>query len=498
VPQSLLWKEKILFPTAIYSTMYVNCKRESTMIDHERPEHAFSAGLVKHLHLWVSVVAVVALLLPIGNAAQSDEGDNGKGAVTLVKVIPVPVTLANNTAGALYSFDISWVDQATQTFYVADRSNRVVDIVDAKTKTFKGQLAASPPFAGISPPAFSTATAGPDGVVTGGHCLFVTDAPSRVVSFDTTTFLPTQVSDVKTAFPSANRADELAYDPKDKKLLVINNADTPPFGTLITVNPATCALTHPSAADGIPLDKAHGVDATNGAEQPVFHPGTGKFYLSIPQIGPNAKDGGVIRIDPTTGAIEHTFPIEFCMPAGLTVGPGNEVLIGCNAVFDTAGSLWDPNGAVTAAPKDVILNVKTGATKDVLGVGAGDEVWFNEGDGNYYTTGSGSPFRPLPAATAKGATPMGVIDADSGKVLQSLTTYNVPALLTGPAAGQHPAGTAHSVAANAENNLVFVPLAANNAFSAFAVPNGGPVPDCEKGCIAVYGHAGKGEGEGDD
>jgi len=128
-------------------------------------------------------------------------------------------------------------------------------------------------------------------------------------------------------------------------------------------------------------------------------------------------------------------------------------------------------------------------------VGAGDEVWFNEGDGNYYATGSGSPFRPLPAATAKGATPLGVIDADNGTLIQSVPTYNVPALLTGPAAGQHPASTAHSVAANAANNLVFVPVGANNAFSAFAVPDGGTVPDCEKGCIAVFGHPGGKEDE---
>src|SRR5262249_12237889 len=156
-----------------------------------------------------------------------------------------------------------------------------------------------------------------------------------------------------------------------------------------------------------------------------------------------------------------------------------------------AGNAWDPAGTVTAAPKDVILNVKTGATKDVLGVGAGDEVWFNEGDGNYYTTGSGSPFRPLPAATAKGSTPMGVIDADSRQLIQSVPTYN------GPAGVGHPASTAHSVAANAANNLVFVPLGANNAFSAFAVPNGGTVPDCEKGCIAVFGRVGKGNEDED-
>jgi hypothetical protein len=73
-------------------------------------------------------------------------------------------------------------------------------------------------------------------------------------------------------------------------------------------------------------------------------------------------------------------------------------------------------------------------------------------------------------------------------VLQQVTTFNVPAVGTGNSSTQHPAGTAHSVAANARNNHVFVPLAANNAFSAFAVPGGGSVADCETGCIAVFGH----------
>jgi hypothetical protein len=461
---------------------------------------AFSSVLKKYCRTTAWLAASVAVLAPVAHVTAAgpggNEGVDDRGAVRLLKIIPVPVRAGvNNTAGALYSFDISWVDQATQTYYLADRSNRAVDIVDAKTKTFLGRVDATPHFAGVSPPAFATATAGPNGVVTGGHCLFVTDAPSRVVSFVTTSFPPTQVSDVQTATPTANRADELAFDPKDNLLLVINNADTPPFGTLIKVNPATCVLTPPTAANKITLDLAHGVDAQDGAEQPVWHPGTGKFFLSIPKIGSNDKDGGVVRIDPKTGAIEHTYPIEFCSPAGLTVGPRNELLIGCNKVFDTAGAVWNTTGTVTAAPKNVILNVKTGATTDVLGVGAGDEVWFNEGDGNYYATGSGSPFRPLPAATAKGATPLGVIDAEDRKLIQSVPTYNVPALLTGPAAGQHPAGTAHSVAANAANNLVFVPLAANNAFSAFAVPNGGAVPDCETGCIAVFGHPGEDKDE---
>jgi len=350
-------------------------------------------------------------------------------------------------------------------------------------------------------------TSGPNGVVASGHCLFVTDAPSRVVSFNTSSFPPAQVSAVSTAFGDLNRADELAFDPKDNILFPINNADTPPFGTFIKVNPANCVLTPPTAANKITFDAAHGVNATNGAEQPVWEPVTARFYLSIPSItgttttpGPT---GAVVRIksNATSVAASDVFPVNFCSPAGLTVGPKQDLFIGCNTVFDTAGNVWDPNGTVTAAPNDVIIDAKDGSKdRRVLGVGAGDEVWFNAGDGNYYATGSGSPFRPLPAATAKGATPLGVVDAKDQKVLQQLTTYNVPAVLTGPASGQHAAGTAHSVAADAENNHIFVPLPANNSFSAFAVPNGGSSAkfDCETGCIAIFGHPDEDPGHPDD
>jgi hypothetical protein len=387
------------------------------------------------------------------------------------------------------------VDQARQLYFLADRSNKAVDVVDAKTDTFLKQIQPNNghnPFAGISPPAFSTGTAGPNGVTTAEPpypWLFVTDAPSRVLCINFVT--GDTVSEVTTMAGEPTRADELAYSPALGLILAINNAATPPFGTIIKVNKATCGLTvvtHVNLAS---------INPTNGAEQPVWEPDTGRFYLSIPSISGTTTTpgptGAVARIR-GDGTIEALYPVDFCGPAGLTVGPRQDLFIGCNTVYDTAGNIWDPNGTLTAAPKDVIIDAKTGKKDpsvldaNVYGVGAGDEVWFNKGDGNYYATGSGSPFRPLPAATAKGATPLGVVDAKDQKILQQLTTYNVPAVLTGPASSLHPAGTSHSVAANASNNHIFVPLPANNSFSAFAVPNGGPVPDCEKGCITVFAH----------
>jgi len=441
------------------------------MVHHENRADAFFAVLAKSFRFSVSMAAVIAVLLPVGNTAWAQD----RGAVRLITTVPVPVTALNSTAGALYSFDISYVDQSVQAYFLADRSNRAVDVVDAQTLTFLGQAFANPPFRGFQPcssPGFgANDCAGPNGVVAAFPWLFVTDAGSRVVTIDLRT--GATVADIVARAGEPTRADELAYDHADGLLLVINNASTPPFGTLIKVNQTTGGLT---VVTNILLDAAHGVDAQDGAEQPVFHRSTGRFYLSIPQIGPNVQDGGVLRIHPTTGAIEKIFPVKRCGPAGLTVGPRPDLLVGCNKVFDTAGNVWEPNGTVSAAPKAVILNVLTGATTDVPGVGAGDEVAFNRGDGHYYVTGSGSPFRPLPAATAKGATPLAVIDAENPRLIQTVDTYNVPA---GPG---HPAGTAHSVAVNAENNHVFVPLAANNAF-----------PNCLTGCIAVFARSATGE-----
>jgi hypothetical protein len=416
--------------------------------------------------------AAAGLLAAATFATDAFAMDREGGAVRLLTTVPIPGTKANTTGGNMYVFDISFVDQATQTYYLADRSNAVVDVVDARSNALISQISATPPFKGFTG---NNGTSGPNGVVAAFPWLFVTDANSRVVSIDLRT--GKTVGDVSTGGAPGLRADELAYDADDGLLLAANNADTPPFGTLISVNKTTGALT---VGKRVTLDTAHtGVNATNGAEQPVWEPVTGKFYLSIPQVGPNVKDGAVIRIS-TAGTVEAQYPIQFCQPAGLTLGPNVDLLAGCNTVFGTDGGVWDSTANVTAAPIQVILDARTGAIdKIVPGVGVGDEVWFNKGDGNYYTASSTSPLRPTEVVaaplTAQGAAILGVIDAREKSLKQLVPTFNVPAVTTGTAL--HAASTAHSVAANADNNHVFVPLGANNVF-----------PNCLTGCIAVYGN----------
>ena len=112
-----------------------------------------------------------------------------------------------------------------------------------------------------------------------------------MVSIDLTT---DAIVDTVHTSASANRSDELAYDPQDGILLVVNNADSPPFATLISVNKSNGHLT---LGARITFDQAHaGFDATNGAEQPVWNKDTGKFYLSIPEAnctaGPECGGAG--------------------------------------------------------------------------------------------------------------------------------------------------------------------------------------------------------------
>jgi hypothetical protein len=401
-----------------------------------------------------------ALFFATGTGAQAAE--KGEPPVLFQEAVSIPVAAANTTGG-LYAFDIGWVDQTTQTYYLADRSNFAIDVVNAKTDTFVKQISAIPPFAGATA---NPETSGPNGVLTARDCIIATDAPQRVVSF---TAAGAQVTDLRISL-AVGRADELAFDPKDNLLLVItpvpNGSSNPPapFGTLISVA-SNCALT---LGSNIPLPFA-----TSGAEQPVWDPGTQRFFLSIPSTTP-ATQGALVSINPLTAMVDANYPVFSCEPAGLALNPtNNTLLLGCSVVFDTMGGVWSGSDANTAAPIQEIFDTDGFLQAIVPGVGSADEVWYNSGDDHFYTGSFGSPLAPhnVTSTTApyQGAAELGVIDGTSQRLDQLVPTFNVPATST------HPAGFAHSVAANSANNRVFVPLGANNVF-----------PGCLTGCVAVY------------
>src|SRR6516225_10729217 len=93
-----------------------------------------------------ALVAAAALLLA-GNASWA----SSEPPVRLLSSVQVPVTDGNPTNG-MYSFDISYVDQATGVYYLADRSNLAVEALSSlsiltQIRPNNGHA----PFAGFTP-----------------------------------------------------------------------------------------------------------------------------------------------------------------------------------------------------------------------------------------------------------------------------------------------------------------------------------------------------------
>ncbi len=78
--------------------------------------------------------------------------------------------------GGLTSFDIAFVDANINTFVLADRTNKSIDVVNTNTNVMTHQYTASPPFVGVV--ASPANASGPNGVIiVDQREIWATDAP---------------------------------------------------------------------------------------------------------------------------------------------------------------------------------------------------------------------------------------------------------------------------------------------------------------------------------
>ena len=334
-------------------------------------------------------------------------------AAPLIAKIAVP-------GAPLASFDIGWLDPSTQTYYLADRSNKAVDIIDAKTNSFVGRIE------GFVGPSDSNDTAGPNGieVLPKLKQIWAGNGDSTVKVIDLSAQPPKIVASISTG--GQKRADEIDYSEEAGAMLVVNDAEDPPFVTLISTGP-----------DHKILGQIKFPNASNGLEQPVWDRASKHFFLSVPELDKDKSKGAIAEIDPKTASLVKLIPVSECQPAGLALGPKQHLLVGCSQDAVEAGF----------APKTIVLDAKSGKiVKTITEVGGSDQVWYNSGDGRYYLAARGMP----------GGAVLGVIDAKTDSWIANVPT----------------AKNAHSVAASAASNHVFVPLTPN--------------PECPQGCVAVY------------
>ncbi len=174
-----------------------------------------------------SLAAIVVAPMLVGSLAMSGAafaaGPCNGGAPTTTET--KCLTAVQIPGNPLRSFDISWVNPHRGEYYLGDRSNKGIDVIDTNTLTFKRTIGG---FVGVKLNAAGTAVdnnhSGPDGVVSHGRWLYAGDGDStlKVIDIDSRQI----VNVISTG--GVKRVDEMALDDAGGRLLVVNNADVPP------------------------------------------------------------------------------------------------------------------------------------------------------------------------------------------------------------------------------------------------------------------------------
>jgi hypothetical protein len=467
-------------------------------------ERSMSRESDLHVHLCgalgPALLGVVFLVTPMSAAAAPCTGPGAPSntQTKCLKAIPIP-------GSQLKSFDISFVNPDRAEYYLGDRSTKGVDIIDTRHLRFVRTAGLDKPFTGIvlNAPgtAVNNAASGPAGVVSHGRWLYAGDGNStlHVIDLDAP---PSSATKQVISTGGMFRVDEMALTTDGKLLIAANNADDPSFVTLFDANgdeaESRVANLFKITVDPSILPTGFGL----GIEQPAWDAQTKRFYTSIPIIadnphgcnygqlsGPVTCSGGLLVTDPyeptsVQGAYDSAtntgvIPLNSCGPNGATLGPHDNLLLGC-----TPGNL--PGSTTT-----LVINATTHNYAQVAGITGSDEVWFNSGDDRYYTGSSGA-IKPAGSKLSRGSV-LGVIDGTS------VLIETIPQ-----------SSGSHSVAADSERNLIFVPETYTSSPTAvplgdqnFTAGSGSPtvgqlICGSTDGCIAVYVHRVKGEQEGQD
>jgi hypothetical protein len=266
-------------------------------------------------------------------SASSPPNTYGLGASMTFANWPPPA----GSASATDSFDIGQVDPSLPLYYISDRLNAGVSVINIQTLQYL-YTAGGGKFTGFEAGGAAAVNGGPNGLVAvGGGIVFAGDGNStlKVVDAVHNTFLasvpavnpytgaplPATCGGAGTPTTGAgnNRLDEMDVDPNDHVVLAIDDAACPPFGTFFSTNAPY------SAVGSVAFTTANG-----GAEQPRYDPTQHVFLEAIPSTIAN-PNGEVDVISPTTYQVTaiHALPAP-CGPAGNVIGQNEYEFLACS------------------------------------------------------------------------------------------------------------------------------------------------------------------------
>lgn len=382
-------------------------------------------------------------------------GSSNMAATTSPIHVAKSISVPNVAAGTNFSFDISAVDSAAGRYYLADRNNKSIDVVDIKTNQLIASIAGfagcmsqdSAPLAGCSG-AVANSRSGPNGVnvIPGTNYIYAGDV-NAVQILDKTTFALFKKIEVSmTGF----RVDEGCFDSDDNLFMISSPEETPPVSTFIDTVTATVVAT-------VTFTDAAGSPAA-GLEQCGYDHGTRSFYVN--NDGTTANGHGELDVFPASSITAlpagesvnytnltglKTYSEGNCDPTGLAFGPGNDMAIDCRP------------GTVGSPMNVLILDRTNGSLLATVNAGGGDQLAYDAVSNLYlvaasrWTTSGNTMVDGAACSPGNVCTPvLNVIDAATRAVLARVPTGN----------------NAHSVAVDGSTHQVYVP------YSSAAVPVG--------------------------
>ncbi len=342
------------------------------------------------IRVLAALSATALLAAACGQAAAPSAAPTASAAPTVAATTaptaapsPTKAPAAYSVSGTIHlpkdtnSFDVMLVDPATHTLYIADRTNKGVDVIQNEkfVKTIGPMV-------------------GPNGLILlhDKQQLWAgdNDGTIKVVDLKTNTIAATLQTGGK------KRADEGAYDQKDGIVMIGNGDDKPPFITFWDVN-----------SDKM-LSKLDQPDAS-GVEYSFFDEASGMFVQSIPSTKENPQ-GEYVTVDPKTMKIVKTIPEKECMSNGMAVGPGGNLLLVCNGDAITAGF----------KAQTQIVKQSDGSLVGSVPVGGGDIAAYDPKLNAYFVADSNNTSDGTKAG--KPAPVLLIIDATTNKEIQAIPT----------------------------------------------------------------------------
>jgi len=266
------------------------------------------------------------------------------------------------------------IDQTSGLGYLADKDNKGVVVFDTKTDKYVARITG---FVGLTKDGDAS---GPNGllVLDGRAELWVSDGDSTIKVVD----LKTGKITATIATGGKLRANGMAFDSKNRVVIVANSNDEPTFLSLISTEPGYKILAK------IPVEQS-----AENLERSAYHAPSGMLYTAIPVLRTDRSKGLLAQTDASTGKLVKLHELDRCHPHSLQIVSPSTIFLGCSSAH---GPARKPGGdmAVFDIPSGTIANY--GAD---MGGNGGSAL--NSGIGQYYHATTNAALKVVDVKTAK-------------------------------------------------------------------------------------------------